>query len=272
MGSEVVVVRPPSVEDPDLLLGLAGLAEGNEHPGRVLAGELEGIEALVFGMVVGPGGDEGGSDYGSAVPPALDGGLEDVAGTALLVAAVELAVSGDPSEEAPMRAPIVGELLDESWPLGVLRKHGHHHCILVGIHPDMNLGRRRYGRGSVLLAGATSSVACDSSAPATWGANALYARRAGPSISSVPDSLHLWRFAARSTSPSVATNSTRARRRSTCGSSTIRSGSGCKLAHHPPDFLRRARCDFYLLNHPPVPPGFVQHLVEHASLRDILRV
>ena len=61
--------------------------------------------------------------------------------------------------------------------------HSSHDGVLVDIHPDVNLGRR-CGHGSVLLAGATSIVACGYGIPTITGVNRRYARRAGPSISS----------------------------------------------------------------------------------------
>ncbi len=56
--------------------------------------------------------------------PPLNRPLEDVAGTAGLITAVELAVLRDPRQEAPERSLIVRQLLDNGGLLGGLWKHG----------------------------------------------------------------------------------------------------------------------------------------------------
>ena len=135
----------------DPLLGLGGDADGDEQPAPMLACERDGIESVVLATVARAGGNQGRGDDLAGLPPSLDGAVKNVAGPAGFLAAVEFTVFSHPSEEAPELGLIVGELLDDARHLGVLGEHGDHHRVIVDIHSDVNLGRSRYGHGSVLL-------------------------------------------------------------------------------------------------------------------------
>jgi hypothetical protein len=161
---------PAAHEVADPFLGLTGDANRDQQSGPVLTGELNGVESVMFAAVAGPREDECRSDHLAGVTPSFDRPLEDITGTARLVAALELSVLGDPRQEAPECALVVRQLLDDGGLLGGLREHSDHHGVRVDIHPDVNL-QRRCGHGSVLLGSATLSVACGFGTPATTGAN-----------------------------------------------------------------------------------------------------
>ncbi len=161
---------PAAHEVADPFLGLTGDANRDQQSGPVLPGELDGIEAVMFAAVAGPREDECRSDHLAGVTPSLNRPLEDIAGTAGLLAALELSVLGDPCQEAPEYALVVRQLLDDGGFLGGLREHSDHDSVLVDVHPDVNL-EGRCGHGSVLLVSATLSVACGSGTPVATGAN-----------------------------------------------------------------------------------------------------